>query len=65
MLSKGEKGEISVAFTKDIIEKLNEANGKARHSRPDYVQIVPEDYFVRLEGRGRKLRAFHRSPRKI
>ena len=39
----------SIALTKDIIAKLNEASLKTRRSRSDYVQIILEDHFARLE----------------
>ena len=46
------KDRISVALTKDLIEKLNNASLGARRSRSDYVQIVLEDHFARVEEEG-------------
>ena len=46
------KDRISVALAKDLIEKLNVASERARRSRSDYVQIILEDYFSRLEEEG-------------
>ena len=46
------KDRISVALAKDLIEKLNVASERARRSRSDYVQIILEDYFSRLQEEG-------------
>jgi len=51
------KDRISVALRKDLIEKLNEASEKARRSRSDYLQIVLEEYFARLQAEGWKSEA--------
>lgn len=44
-----------MALAKDLIAKLNEASRRARRSRSDYVQIILEDYFDRLEEGEEKL----------
>ena len=54
------KDRISVALTKDLIEKLNEASEEARRSRSDYVQIILEDHFERLEKQTEEERAVAR-----
>jgi len=39
------KDRISVALTKEVIERLNEASRDAHRSRSDYLQIVLEEHF--------------------
>jgi len=48
------KDRISVALTKDLIKKLDEASEKARRSRSDYVQLVLEKHFERSELEGKE-----------
>ena len=43
------KDRISVALTKDIIQKLDEVSEKVRRSRSDYVQLILENHFELLE----------------
>jgi len=51
------KDRISVALTKDLIKKLDEVSEKARRSRSDYVQLVLEKHFERLELEGKEREA--------
>jgi len=39
------KDRISLALTKEIIRKLDEASKEARRSRSDYAQLVLEAHF--------------------
>jgi len=39
------KDRISIALTKEIIAKVDEASLKARRSRSEYIQIILEEHF--------------------
>jgi len=43
------KDRISIALTKNLIQKVNEASKKARRSRSDYIQLVLEEHLKPAE----------------